>query len=230
MLYVILLEPENSGNIGAVARVMRNFGFKKLVLINPAASITDEARCRAKHAQSVIDGIRIADISSLDTFDILVGTTAKTGTDYNIPRSPLTPRELAGKLETKKRVGLLFGREGIGLTNREIQRCDFTVTIPASTKYPTLNISHAVAIILYELFQKNAEKTTVSSITSMSRKDKEVLLDYVGKSLDTMTFTTPEKKNTQKTVWKRVIGKAMLTKREAFALMGYFKKAGGSRR
>ncbi len=230
MIYIILLEPENPGNIGAVARVMRNFGFRNLVLIDPKTGITEETRCRAKHAQSVIDNARIEDISFLDTLDILVGTTAKAGTDYNIPRSPLSPNELAKKLPGKGRIGLLFGREGIGLTNDELKRSDFTVIIPASARYATLNISHAVAIVLYELFQKNAEKSSTSQITPISRKDKEILLDYIDESLDSMIFSTPDKKQTQKTVWKRVVGKAMLTKREAFALIGYFKKAVGLRK
>jgi len=151
MIHIILMEPENPGNLGAIARVMKNFGFMSLILINPKLEVDETARCRAKHAQDILDNAKIKDVSYLKKMDLLVGTTAKVGTDYNIPRSPLSPKDLAAKVNPKQKIGLLIGREGIGLTNEEIMMCDFTVTIPANPDYPTLNISHALAILLYEL-------------------------------------------------------------------------------
>jgi len=220
MLSLVLIEPENSGNIGAIARVMKNFSFNRLILINPKAKINHDAKCRAKHAQDILNSAKTVDFNYLDRFDKLIGTTAKLGTDYNITRSPLTVAQLAEKVNMKQRIALLIGREGIGLTNKEISKCDIVVNIPSSKKYPTLNISHAVAVILYELNKKKA----TNNITPASRKDIEVLEGYVKNTLDTMEFNTPDKKKTQKIMWKRIIGKAMPTKREAFALIGFFKK------
>ncbi len=231
MIYIILLEPQNAGNIGAVARIMKNFGFKNLVLINPKVDISSiETRSRAKHAQDVLRNCKVEKDSFLGTMDILVGTTAKTGTDYNIPRSHITPRQLARKLNLKKRIGILLGREGIGLTNEEIKRCSIIVTIPSSGRYPTLNISQAAAIILYEIFQERAVIKSNSKIKQASKKDKEILADYIDIVLSGMKFTTPTKKETQRMVWKRVLGKAVLSKREAFALIGFFKKAGSGQK
>lgn len=218
------MEPENEGNVGAIARVMKNFGFKNLVLINPKTEITEITKARAKHAQDILNNVKIKDSSFLKTMDTLIGTTAKVGTDYNIPRSPLTPKEMAKKITIKKKTGILIGREGIGLTNEEIRGCDFTVTIPTSKKYFTLNISHALGIILYEIFQQNETKTSISNIEPASKKEKNVLSGQIHKILDKLTFTTVDKVETQRRVWKRFIGKAMLTKREAFALIGFFKK------
>ncbi|MBN2457786.1 RNA methyltransferase [Candidatus Woesearchaeota archaeon] len=225
MLYVILIEPENPGNIGAIARVMKNFGFKNLVLINPVADISSsEAICRAKHAQDVLKRAIVADWSFLDKMDYLAGTTAKLGTDYNIPRSPLTPDKLAEKANTKKKLGLVIGREGKGLSNKEIGLCDFIVTIPAQAKYPTLNISHALGILLYEIYKINGKDRSDSHIETAGRRYKDVLNKRVAGLLEQMEFATPEKKQTQKVVWKRIFGKAMLTKREAFAVLGLFSK------
>jgi len=225
MIYIILIEPENPGNIGAVARVMKNFGFRKLVLINPKTDIrSSDTVCRAKHAQDILERAKIADWSFLDRMDYLVATTAKLGTDYNIPRSPLTPEQLAEKINIKQKIGIVIGREGKGLLNREIKMCDFVVSIPAHSKYPTLNISHALGIILHELYKEHGKSKSNSHIEVANRKYKDVLNKKTAELLDKLDFTTPEKKQTQKIVWKRIFGKAMLTKREAFAVLGFLSK------
>jgi tRNA/rRNA methyltransferase len=223
MMHVILMEPENAGNIGAVCRVMKNFGFRKLVIINPKVRIGAEARKRAKHGLDILKDALVTDKSYLDSMDTLIATTARLGTDYNIYRSPLTPQDL-GKLDLRRNVGLLIGREGSGLHNDEIKRCDFVVTIPSSVRYPTLNISHAVAILLHELFRQKAKRKSNSHILPATRKDKEILLDYIMQRLDKMHFATADQRNTQRIVWRRLVGKGMLTRREVFALIGFFKK------
>jgi len=222
MIHVILIEPENEGNIGAIARVMKNFGFEKLVLINPKVKISDVVRARAKHAQDVLDNALIADVDYLSKMDLLVGTTAKVGTDYNVNRTAIVPQELATQVGDRD-FGLLIGREGIGLTNEELKKCDIVVTIPANSDYPTLNISHALAILLYELSKHSGDKSN-KDIEPATRKDIGVLQEYVDNAIDEMDFSL-EKKEIQKTVWKRFIGKSMLSKREAFAMMGFFRKA-----
>lgn len=244
MINIVLIQPEHPGNVGAVARVMANFGMDKLILVEPLCDKdSSEAIKRAKHALPILKKAKIVKKEDLDKFDYLIGTTAKLGTDYNIPRSSITPKQLAEKLSgvntnemnTKrlsikklntKNVALIFGREGIGLTNDEINACDFIVSIPSFKKYPTLNISHACAIIFYELFQALGEKETKTNamITPASEKDKEVMLMKINQVLDKLNFATPEKKETQKIVWKRIIGKSMMTKREAFAAIGFFRK------
>jgi len=230
MMHVILFEPETSGNVGAVARVMKNFGFDKLILINPKIEIDDIAIARSKHAKDVLTSAKIEDEKILDKYDILIGTTAKTGTDYNIERSPMDPRELAAKVSQDSKAALLIGREGIGLTNDELSRCDFSVTIPADEGYPTLNISHALGIILYELYLQNNQTKSNEKIEMMGKKDKDVLMEYINASIENMDFSTDVKKELQKKIFKRFVGKAMLTKREAFALIGYFKKAAAAQK
>jgi TrmH family RNA methyltransferase len=217
MISVVLVEPKNSGNIGAVARVMANFGFEKLVLVNPKCNhLSQTARNRAKWAQIVLKKAKV--VKKIPKLGTLVATTAKIGTDYNIPRSPITPKQLSSLC--KGSVGIVFGREGTGLTNEEILECDFVATIPASKKYPVLNLSHSVAVVLYEL----SKESHISHIIPASKKEKEQIMKMLNKALDKMQFATKEKKQTQIKVWKRMIGKSFLTKREAFALMGFLKK------
>ncbi|MAE42653.1 rRNA methyltransferase [Candidatus Woesearchaeota archaeon] len=227
MIEVLLLEPRKQENLGSVARAMKNFDFKNLVLINPKCKIGKKARKVAKHAQSVLAKTKIKPFSYIKKFDYLIGTTAILGTDYNIPRNPISIEQLANKLikiNKNKKIGLLIGRETIGLKNNEIDLCDILVTIPSSKKYPTLNVSHSAAIMLYEIFKKLNNEKSNSHINFATKKDKDIISEYINKTLNKMDFSTKGKKATQKKVWKRIMGKALLTKREAFAVMGFLRK------
>lgn len=226
LISVVLVEPENPGNVGAVARVMANFSASNLILMNPKCSKDDiEGLVRSRHAYKILQNAKVVKNLSEIKADYLVGTTSLMGTDYNIQRSPLPPEVFAKKLKGfSRKIALIFGREGDGLTNNEIAQCDFVVTIPTSLGYRAMNLSHAVAIVLYEIFKTTAEKKTGGHITFASEVDKKVLLDVIGKVLDKLEFATKEKKQTQKIVWKKTVGKAMLTRREIFAMIGFFKK------
>lgn len=225
---ILLLEPGKQENIGSIARVMKNFSFEKLILINPKCKIGIKAYKVAKHGKDILKKAKIVDFTYFKKLDYLIGTTAILGTDYNIPRNPIDPEQFAFKIRKiinkKIKIGLLIGREGSGLNNEEINLCDILVTIPASKKYPTLNVSHATTIILYEIFKTINDEKSNSHINFASKTEKDIILKYINKTLNGMEFATKEKKDTQKKVWKRVIGKAMLTKREAFSIMGFLRK------
>ncbi|MBI2208251.1 hypothetical protein HYU50_02045 [Candidatus Woesearchaeota archaeon] len=251
MIEIILMEPRKQENVGAVARAMKNFDFEYLVLIAPKCKIGKKARKVAKHANDILDKAKIKKFDYLKNYDYLIGTTAILGTDYNIPRNTISIEQLSNKLsaiigkkktDNKKnfnkkkgynnkntpsnnlKIGILIGRETIGLKNEEINLCDILVTIPTSKKYPTLNISHSAAIMLYELFKRINDEKSNSHISFATKKDKEIIMKYINHVLNKMEFPTKEKKETQRKVWKRVIGKAMLTKREAFSVMGFLRK------
>lgn len=222
---IILVEAKKSGNIGAVARVMANFGFDDLILVNPKCKKTSkEAIGRAKHGISVLKKAKV--VNRVPKMDTLIATTAMLGTDYNIPRSPISPEQLAGIIQPNADVGIVFGREGSGLTNEEVLACDFVCTIPSSKKYPTLNLSQSVAVICYEL-SKNLPITKVNEhILFATGVEKRQLMKMLDRVLGRLPFRNDRKRETQRKVWKRMIGKSFLTKREAYALMGFFKKLG----
>jgi tRNA/rRNA methyltransferase len=226
MISVVLIEAEHPGNVGSVARVMANFGVKELVLIQPKCRINDESRRLAKNANYILDKAKINGFSILGKYDYLVGTTSKLGTDYNIPRSPMTPEQLAQKLKgiKNKKIALILGRESEGLRNNEVKLCDFMVTIPTSRSYKALNVSHALAVLLYEVYKEKNSKEMMQPYTPISGKEKEQILKMLKVALDKMDFSTAKKKETQMKVWKRMITKSFMTRREAFALMGFLKK------
>jgi TrmH family RNA methyltransferase len=225
-IYIIAQEFKTPGNCGALARVMKNFNCNNLVFLNPKCDyLSKEALDRSTHAKNILKKAKtMKSFKELKkNFDYIIGTTAMIGTDYNILRSPLYPKDLAKKI-TKKKFAIIIGREGEGLNNEEVMQCDFTISIPTSKKYPVMNVSHAASIILYEIFNLSKEEKISDNIPSASGKDKEVLLSLIGKSIKKMEFQDDYRRNTQTRVWKRVIGKASLTKREVFALCGFFKK------
>ncbi len=221
---VIGMEIANPGNLGAIARVMQNFGLDKLALINPKCNhLSKEALDRATHAKSILQNAeKIVSLKEARRkFDTLVGTTARTGTDYNLQRTPLSPVQFSGMLSKLGNTGIVLGREDHGLSNEEISLCDFIVTIPAAKKYATMNVSHAAAILLYEIYMGSNEATAIKMATG---KDKEALLKLIDHALAKIEFTTNEKRETQRKLWKRLVGKSMLTRREAFGLCGFFRK------
>ena len=222
MISVILMKPALAGNIGSICRVMKNFDVKELILVNPKCDhLSSDAIKMAVKADDVLRNAKVSDLKILKKFDTLIGTTAKVGADYNVNRVPLTPKQLKEILPKKSKIGLVIGTEDKGLTNEEISLCDLTVTIPASKKYATLNIAQATGMILYELFEEGHTKDKFPLADS---KDKEQLMKLLKSAMKKMKFSTKEKEQTQIKVWKRMVGKSFLTKREAMALMGFLKK------
>jgi len=218
---IIAQEFRTPGNVGALARVMKNFGFTNLVLLNPKCDyLEEEAVRRSSHAIDVLENAKVVDKLEYDT---LIGTTSIIGSDYNFRRNMVTPEELS-KMNLKGRVGLVIGREGDGMTNDEIKDCDIVVTIPSSINYSALNVSHAAGIFLYELFKNSDEKKLGDETEYASREEKDILMKLLEDKLNILDFADEEKKGTQLTVWKKLIGKGNLTKREAMTLFGFLKK------
>src|SRR3989338_5297984 len=223
VLWIALAGVERAGNLGAACRAMANFGFTKLLLIEPKCSPKDaDAQMMAKHARPVLNRCRLASWKELRSFDLVVGTTAKLGSDYNLPRSPLLPEGLAARLsETdlkKSDVAILFGPEGTGLSNEQLIACDIVVTIPSSKKYPTLNLSHAVAVLCYELSRTRRSKAISRRFPLAPRRQTEVALGLVDGILPHLGLSRGYKEETQRRLWRRLLGKAMPTGREMAAL------------
>ena len=214
-------------NCGALARAAANFGFK-IAFISPKCEHDGEEAIKfSKHAKDLLrKAVVFRDLRELlKKFDYVIATTSMLGTDYNIPRSPLDPEQLASKLaKVDKKVAIVIGREGEGMSNEEVKMCDFVVTIPTSKKYPTMNVSHAASIIMYELSKRSPEKKIGENIPLAGEKEKAALLTLIDENLKKLDFEKEEKRETQRIIWKRILGKSFLTKREANALFGFFKK------
>jgi len=219
---IVLVEPQHSGNIGSVARAMKNFGFKELVLLNPC-NLDTPARVMAMHAYDVIENARI-EFSLKDALkgsNVIVGMTGDAGkTDNRHTRMPaLPPRRLKEKLEGKSGVvSLLFGRENDGLRNEELELCDFIVNIPTSEEYPSMNLSHAVAVVLYELSDVEAGETYLAD-----HFDIELLYEHIEEVLSDIEYKEHKEDKTM-LMLKRILGRAELTGREVQTLRGVLRR------
>ncbi len=234
-IIVVLFEPETSGNIGAIARSMANFGSNKLILVNPQCDhLNKTALDRASHAKTILKKASVIKENNIKKIEKkirkygnhIVATTSKLGNDYNILRSVENIDTIAQRIAVKdSNIVLLFGKESHGLSNEEIEIADFAITIPASNKYPVMNISHAVTVCLYELY-KNANTEKIKSKIPKQAQKAEIkqLNKLVNKTIDNMSFLRTNQDKTQRLVWKKLLSKLMLSRREAYALMGYFKK------
>ena len=87
-----------------------------------------------------------------------------------------------------------------------------------------MNLSHAVTIMLYELFKNSEKEKITDKFIYASNKEKSQIMKNLNKIMNKLDFKTQSKKQTQKTVWKKIIGKSFLTKREAYAVIGFLKK------
>ena len=217
MITVVLVRPETQENIGFIARAMKNFELDRLLIIKPGCDPKGErAMVVSKHAREILEKAAVKDYAYFSelkkNFDIVVGTTSVLGSDYNIPRTPLTPEEFVSKIDGSQNIALVFGNEGDGLSNDEIKT------------YSALNISHAASIIFYELYKKFGQNKVNSHIERISKKQKEVMMQKIESIISGLQFTTERKKETQKITWDKILDQAMMSKREAFVIMGLFRK------
>lgn len=160
---VVLMRTTHPGNVGAVARAMKNMGLNQLNLVNPEFNKVlseDEALRRSSGAEDVLGGAKV--FSGLDEAvsdcHILVGASAR---NRKMPWPLMNPRDCASQMLKRLsdvkaesgvyKIAFLFGQEASGLSNEELQRCHYHVNIPAVAEFSSLNLAMAVQVICYEL-------------------------------------------------------------------------------
>lgn len=150
---IVMVETTHSGNIGAVARAMKNMGLGNLWLVNPSSFPDETSYARSSGASDVLDHAQV--VATLDEAIadcvLVMGTSARGRT---IPWPVMSPPDAArkvGEYHGKGQVALVFGRESSGLTNDELQRCQVHVHIPTNPDYSSLNVAMAVQVMCYEI-------------------------------------------------------------------------------
>ncbi|WP_394334526.1 TrmJ/YjtD family RNA methyltransferase [Methanobrevibacter arboriphilus] len=226
-IFVVFVECESSGNVGFLARAMANFGLENLILINPC-NLKEDAYYQAMHAKYIVEKAVKNTYPNLDDFlkkeeiDFIVGSTGTPGGSYNLSRIPIKPEELGKSINLNKKIALIFGREGNGLYNEEIEMCDIIVSIPTEHSYPIMNISHAAAIIFYELF-KNRNEFPVEGLEEATRIEKEYLLKDMEDIIKKLDIPEHKEKTGIKS-FKNIINRAFITGREAHTLKGILRR------
>lgn len=147
---ITLVGPEYPINVGYAARLAKNFGIRKLYLVEPKFD-KRVAEVYAAHGAEIVENAETMDWKELRRrHDLLVATTAISATrQANVNRLSVSPEEVSGYMSSSKSVSLVLGRDTTGLRNEEIAKCDIVTTIRTGTEYNTLNVSHSAAILLY---------------------------------------------------------------------------------
>jgi tRNA/rRNA methyltransferase len=224
---VVLVRPQVAANLGATARVMRNLGLSRLVLVAPAADPHDrEARRLSTHGEHILDEARVvADFADAVADCVLVaGTSAKVGGPVR-RQSVGTPRELMPRLAELLAVGpvaLVFGPEPTGLSNEEVTRCHYLLHVPTDAGYPALNLAQAVAICLYELrlawLARDAAAVPPSAPAPFA--DQEGMFARLRSALEAIHFLYGPKGEPLMHAVRHLIGRAGPTEMEVKLLLG----------
>ncbi|MHA1680237.1 MAG: RNA methyltransferase [Promethearchaeota archaeon] len=240
---IILVEPEKPGNIGSVARAVKNFGFRDLVIIEPRTVIGTESINYAVHAIDVLkdaprlkypahcnDECKSAFFKKLfANYDIVVGTSCRIFRERMLHRIPISTRDFVKDLEAridprKTRIAVVFGRESAGLPNVVLKQVDFLVTIPTSGDYASLNLSHAVSIISYELSRVYHTGSPRGDIELSSKENRELLQAYFSEIVK-VTNTPSHRIHRAEQAFKSIISRAHASSREITLLLGVFRLA-----
>ena len=227
---VAIVDAKTSGNVGTIARAMKNFGFEDLLLVEPP-DVGPESEAWGFAGQARED---ILPSAAEITFDELadtyhtVGFTAITNENgASHVRWPFQePADLADSLvDVETDTALVFGREDVGLTNEEMARLDRVCSIPAGAEYPVLNLGQAATIALYELRGLTGTESQLPEITDRADAERiEGLLDQFGALLDAIGYREVKRAKTAR-LWRRLIGRAHPTEREVTTLRGVLRRA-----
>ena len=229
----ILHKPQLSENIGACARAIKNFDFKKLVIVNPKPIFpNDKILATSVGAKDIVRQSKKYDNleKALGKIDILIATSARFR-NKNIKHINL---EDLKKINFKKRVGFLFGSEASGLSNDEVSYANYTLQIPSNPDFKSLNLSHSLIIIAQYVASliklKNIPFKKSKKVKSATKKEIQSMLSLCIKNLDEINFFRPkEKRSKMLENLRNIFYKMDLSDKETRILSGVFASLGKKR-
>lgn len=192
---IVLINTFHPGNIGAAARAMKNMGLSQLYLVEPRVFPDEEADARAAGAKDLLESAVV--VNTLDEAiadcQLVIGTSARNRTfDLPIFDAHDCARKIVGEAEHGK-VAIIFGRETMGLHNSELQRCNYHVYIPANPEYPVLNVSAAIQLVCYEIWQAHSKQDYVKRDQPYPlTRDMERFYEHLENALRKTRFIIPQ--------------------------------------
>ncbi|MCI5148919.1 MAG: tRNA methyltransferase [Candidatus Electrothrix sp. MAN1_4] len=227
---LILVRPKYPENIGASARIACNFGIEKITVVADEAPDQERMLKMATHkAAHMIHDLRVIDNTrdAAEPYHFIVGTTARQGKHRVLEQAPFAVMEELAPLAVNHRLALMFGPENSGLTNEDLDLCQFTSTIPTAD-FSSLNLAQAVAIHCYELSMAIHRLDTSPEPEDESQYansyDLEGMYEHIDEALTRITFI----RHTNKTYWMRNIrqflSRTKIKKKEASLIRGVCRK------
>lgn len=223
---IILVEPQGPINIGSVCRTMMNFGFDQLRLVNPTKRYKSLlAKKMALSAFRVLENARVFDDlqSALSDIQMAFGTTRRFGKYRKNFFTPSSAAEKLGQIDQEVRCALVLGPEDSGLETKDLDLCQHFITIPTHDGYPSMNLSHALAVLLYELSLKSDAKKNFSDPPSrkLARGDEiEQMFAHMRESLLNIDYLDQQNPDHLLRTFRRIFGAAGLTSRDVNIIRG----------
>ncbi len=220
---VVLVDTKAPANIGATARCMMNMGLSRLILVNPPQDRTGEARKLAAGADAVLAGATIAGSlrEAVAGHQLVTGATRHRGRLRKNMRSPRETAAAIAPLLPANRVALVFGDEVNGLTREDLALCTDLVRIPAADAFPSLNLSHAVLIVAYELALAVAAGAVPDAPRTLATAaEREGFYEHLQTTLVTLGFLDPAHPDRVLFLFRQLFGRAQPDAQEIALLRG----------
>ena len=229
----ILHRPQLSENIGACARAIKNFNFKKLILVNPKPIFpNDKILATSVGAKDIINQSKkyYSLENALSKIDIVIATSARFR-NKNVKHINLDDLK---KINFKKKIGFLFGSEASGLSNNEISYANYTLQIPTNPDFKSLNLSHSLIIIAQYVSNiikiKRVPFKKSKKVKSASKKEIQSMLGLCVQNLDEINFFRPKEKRPKMLEnLRNIFYKMDLSDKETRILSGVFASLGKKR-
>ena len=227
----ILVNTQIPENLGASARVMFNFGQKKLNIVSPAFDLKNEKILPlAAGADEIIHNIKNYNTlqKAIEKLNIVIGTTNRI---RSIKKKQISFTNLNKLLtDNKNNIGIIFGPEKSGLNNDDISMCDFILKINTNNRFSSLNLSHAVAVVSYEMMKAKEMKTKRSlkksfQVDKLASKKELLNFYYILENnlKETSFFTVKEREKILKQKIRNIFNKLQLTSNDLQTLLGILK-------
>jgi tRNA/rRNA methyltransferase len=225
-LRIIMVRPRGSGNIGSVARAMKNVGAGELAIVGRARTQSFWARAMAVHVGDILADTKCYSSirDAIAGCTLIVGTTCRSGLYRSHSQ---IPREVAPTIVAaaqKDKVALLLGPEDHGLSNKDLEHCQLLITIPTHPDYPSLNVAQAAVICLYELYVASLSPSRGDRIQRAEAEHVERLFDIMKTSLLKIGFLDSENPEHMLLAFRRIFGRAGLEEKDVRILTGMFRQ------
>jgi len=226
---IVLVHPDESGNIGAVCRSMKTMGIRQLVIADPQEYDDHTIEVRSVHAFDIYRNAKFFPTlkEALSGCALSVGTSRRTGKKRKY--RTFLPEEMCQNVcqTVDGDIAFVFGNEEHGLTDDELAECNSVVSIPTSDAFPSLNLSHAVQIICYELFRASTRHLPVRNFTPLSSDRINYICSHLIENLRRIGFFKIDRSDEMQTFFRDIFSRAMMCREEADKLDRIFTKVAG---
>ena len=227
-IQIVLVETSHPGNIGSVARAMKNMGLAKLALINPKKFPHQDATALAGNATDLLDNAQVFDSiqTAVKGSKVIYATSARDRTiEWPILSAKDAAEEIQDLVNNNIEVSIIFGREDRGLTNEELQLANKHLIIPAHPDYPVLNIAMSTQVICYEIYQaaQNHSVESWQDFPEYTSEELNHLIQHFNETVQALDLIDPKNPKQIMTRMERMFRRLYPDQMEGNFLRGFLK-------